>query len=333
MTKKMHHYERLQALTNGVTPDRPPISMWRHFYLEENNRDAFATAMIDWQRQFEWDFLKINPKASYQYEPWGVKMTYSPDGIIKPVRASCPIASPNDWSKIGPLSVTHPEFQNQLHAIMQIRRALPRPFPIVMTVFNPISIAGDMVPDDQMLVDHLHEAPEKVESALQAITETFRALVPEMRNAGCDGIFFATTQWASSDRLTVDELKRFGLAYDRHIWKAAGDDAFNVLHICDSNNYLSEYGAFSASLVNWDSGDPTNPSLREGYEILKRPVLGGIGHRGDLVNDSPDLLKEKIRRLIDEHRDIPFGVGPGCAVPVTAPLENIAAVRSAVEGE
>jgi len=36
------------------------------------------------------------------------------------------------------------------------------------------------------------------------------------------------------------------------------------------------------------------------------------------------------RRLIDSHRKLPFAVGPGCAVPVTVPDANIAAVRAAV---
>lgn len=330
MMEKLNHTERLQALREGQAPDRPPISMWRHFYLEENDPRSFAQAMIDWQKHFDWDFLKINPKASYHYEPWGVKMEYSPDGVAKPVRASFPIATADDWANVKPLPVSHPEFQAQLFAIAAIRKALPRPFPIVMTVFNPLSVAGDMVPNDRMLIDHLRAAPELVTAALEAITETFVKLAPEIRNAGCDGLFFATTQWASSDQITPEELQTFGLAYDRRVWEAAGDDAFNVLHVCDSNNYLAHYREFPAALVNWDAGDPTNPWLREGYEILKRPVMGGIGHKSDLVTGTPEIIREKTRRLIDEHRDIPLAIGPGCAVPVTVSDEMIAAVRAAV---
>ena len=33
---------------------------------------------------------------------------------------------------------------------------------------------------------------------------------------------------------------------------------------------------------------------------------------------------------IDSHRRLPFAVGPGCAIPVTVPDDNVAAVRAAV---
>ena len=172
MAETLNHTERLQALVEGVTPDRPPISMWRHFYIEENQPDTFAEVMIGWQKEFDWDFLKINPKASFHFEPWGVEMTYSPDGVEKPKRTVCPIRTIEDWKAIKPLSVRHPEFDAQLRAITKIRKALPEPFRIVMTLFNPISIAGDLVADDQLLVDHLRQSPETVESALHAIAET-----------------------------------------------------------------------------------------------------------------------------------------------------------------
>jgi uroporphyrinogen decarboxylase len=330
MTDRLNHTERLQALVEGIQPDRPPVSMWRHFYNEENDPDQFAEAMIGWQKKYDWDFLKINPKASFHYEPWGVKMTFSPDCVIKPVRTEFPIKTIADWANVSVLPVSHPEVDKQVRSIAKIRKALPKPFRIVMTLFSPISVAGDMVPSDDILIGHLHESPEAVEQALAAIQTTFLNLVPEMRNAGADGLFFATTQWASADRLTVPELQRFGLKYDRPIWDAAGDDSFNVLHVCDTKNYLKQYSDFQADLTNWDTSDPANPTLGDGFEMLHRPVMGGIAHNTDLLNDSPAILRDKARRLIDSHRKLPFAVGPGCAIPVSVPDANIAAVRDAV---
>ncbi|MEW5875329.1 MAG: uroporphyrinogen decarboxylase family protein [Candidatus Zixiibacteriota bacterium] len=326
----MNHTDRLQAILEGHRPDRPPVSMWRHFYSEETEPVRFAEAMIGWQRRFDWDFLKINPKASYHYEPWGVGMTFSPDGSIKPKRTEFPITRPEDWLRIQQLPVTHPEFDAQLRAISLIRKALPKPFRVVMTVFNPISIAGDMVESEKTLLDHLHREPETVESALAAIQRTFIDLVTEFRNAGADGIFFATTQWASADTLTIPELKRFALPYDKPLWDAAGPDAFNILHICGSNNYLREYRDFRPAIVNWDTSDPTNPTLADGYAAMVMPVMGGLGHETDMVKDTAAILADKVRRLIDSHNRLPLAVGAGCAVPVTVPDLNYRAVREAV---
>ncbi|MEW5701168.1 MAG: uroporphyrinogen decarboxylase family protein [Candidatus Zixiibacteriota bacterium] len=330
MIEHLNHTERLQALIDGVKPDRPPVALWRHFYRDEDDLDRFVEAMVTWQKRFDWDLLKINPRASYHYEPWGVIMRPSPDELTKPERVGFPISNPEDWAKVAPVSVKHPMFDFQLRAIARIRRALPPPFRIVMTVFNPISIAGDMVPTDAVLQEHLRTVPDAVEWALTAIATTFADLVVEMRNAGADGVFFATTQWASAERLTVDELRRFALPYDRLVWDAAGGDAFNVLHVCDTKIHLAEYREFPAALVNWDATDPDNPSLCDGHAALGRPVMGGVPYMSELVNDTPDILEQKILRLISENGDIPFAVGPGCAIPVTAPDENVAAIRRAV---
>jgi uroporphyrinogen decarboxylase len=199
-----------------------------------------------------------------------------------------------------------------------------------MTVFNPISVAGDMIASDSKLIEHLRTEPEPLEHALSAIQKTFIDLVIEFRNAGADGIFFATTQWASADTLRIPELRRFALPYDKLIWDAAGHDAFNILHICASNNYMREYRDFRPAIVNWDASDPSNPTLADGFAAMVMPVMGGIGHETDMLNDTPAILGEKVRRLVDSHNRLPLAVGAGCAVNVSAPDDNFRAVREAV---
>ena len=331
MAQRLDHTDRLLALAEGVRPDRPPVSLWRHFYKDEDDLDRFVEAMAWWQKTHDWDFMKINPRASYHYEPWGVVMRPSPDRDTKPVRIGFPIQSPSDWAKIAPLPTTHPRFDFQLRAVSRIRREVGRSVPITMTVFNPISILGDMVATEDILLQSVRERPDIVHAALRAVTTTFVNLVHEFRNAGADGLFFATTQWASKSRLTAEELGTFALPYDREVWNAAGPEAFNILHVCDRDIYLSAHRDFSAKLVNWDVSLPGNPTMAAGFTILGRPVLGGILQETDLVNQTPEQIVVGVRHLIDENHEIPYCVGPGCAIPVNTPEDNVAAVRSAVE--
>jgi len=331
MTGRMDHTDRLSALAEGVKADRPPVSLWRHFYKDEDNLDKFVEMMVGWQTQYDWDFMKINPRASYQYEPWGVIMRPSPDRDTKAERVGFPVLRPIDCLKITPIPTSHPQFDFQLKAVSRIRKDIKRPFRITMTVFSPLSILGDMVGSESVLLTSMRVHPEMLHAALRAVTDTFARLVHEFRNAGADGIFFATTQWASANRLTVEELHRFALPYDREVWDAAGTDAFNILHVCDSKIYLSEYKGFKAKLTNWDVALPGNPSMEEGYALLRSPVLGGIRHETDLVKDNPEQITDKVRRLIDTNDEFPYSVGPGCAIPVTTPDDNVAAVRAAVD--
>lgn len=331
MKNCMDHKDRLDALAAGESPDRPPVSLWRHFFKDESDLDRYVEAMVGWQTHYDWDFMKINPRASYHYEPWGVVMRPSPDRMTKPVRIVHPIQTPLDWMKIAPIPATHPMFDFQLRAIARIRSAIKRPFRITMTVFNPISILGDMVPAEELLLKSMREQPTLLHSALNAVTTTFVSLVHEFRNAGADGLFFATTQWASGDRLRVEELREFALPYDRRVWDAAGSDAFNILHVCDRKIHLTEYREFKAALTNWDVALPGNPSMAEGQAILRRPVMGGIRHETDLVQKSPEEIRAIVRSLVDENHEIPYSVGPGCAIPVNTPDANVAAVRAAVD--
>ncbi len=328
----MDHTDRLAALAEGIRGDRPPVSLWRHFYKDEDDLDKYVEAMVGWQRRYDWDFMKINPRASYHYEPWGVVMRPSPDRETKPQRVGFPIQKQHDWLKVTPITSSHPLFDFQLRAVSRIRRGIKPPFRITMTVFNPISILGDMVPSEEVLLTTMRQEPELLHSALRAVTSSFVALVHEFRNAGADGLFFATTQWASADRLTADELRTFAVPYDRQVWDAAGSDAFNILHICDRQIHLKEYRDFPAKLTNWDVALPGNPTLMDGHVILNRPVLGGIHHETDLLRDTPEQTSERVRRLVDAHQDIPYSVGPGCAIPVNTHDDVVAAVRSAVNG-
>ena len=64
MKDKLSHRERIEAIMRGETPDRPAISLWRHFYHLESTAKGLAEAMLEYQKKYDWDFMKINPRAS-----------------------------------------------------------------------------------------------------------------------------------------------------------------------------------------------------------------------------------------------------------------------------
>ena len=83
MTDKYSHRERLQHVLNGQEPDRFAASFWRHFYHKEHFAEGTAEAMLDFQKRFDWDFMKINPRADYHIEGWGFRQKYSHDELVK----------------------------------------------------------------------------------------------------------------------------------------------------------------------------------------------------------------------------------------------------------
>ena len=64
-TESLNKKERLQNVFEGRPVDRLPLSFWRHFYVEETSAETLARRLLDWHCRFEFDFLKINPRAQY----------------------------------------------------------------------------------------------------------------------------------------------------------------------------------------------------------------------------------------------------------------------------
>jgi uroporphyrinogen decarboxylase len=327
---KYSHRDRIEMILAGERPDRYAASFWRHFFHKENNAEGTAQAMLDFQRQFDWDFMKINPRADYHIEDWGLKQIWSRDEFKKHTKTAFPVNSPDDWQRIQALPLTSPALAEHLKVVSLIRKGSSKELPLLMTVFTPISIAGRMVKDHQLLVDHLHRHPEKVHAALRGITETFKHFVVELRNAGADGIFYATTHWASTDLLTWEEYQEFGIPYDLEVIQATETDSLNLLHVCAGNNYLRQLSAldYRSKLVNWDASDPTNVPLDRADEFLSgKTLVGGVDYRGWLIHSRPDEIVTLIDELKRKHDSAQLIIGPGCSIEPTTPMDNLKAIR------
>lgn len=330
MADKYSPAERLRLILAGERPDRFAASFWRHFFDLEHDAKGTAEAMLGFQKMFNWDFMKINPRADYHTQDWGLKLEYSTHELQKHVKKDFPVTRPEDWLKIKTLPLTSPVLDEHLKTVSLIRKGSDKELPLLMTIFTPLSVAGRLVPEHQLLVDHLESHPELVKEALVAITDTFARFASELRNAGADGIFYATTHWASSDKLTWEQYERFGLKYDLPVIQAAGDDAMNILHVCSTNNYLRKLAEhdYKARMINWDDSHPTNlPLDRAAEELPDWTLIGGIDHEGWLRHSTPQEIAFQIQRLKSRFEPNRLILGPGCAVDPSVPMDAYRAIR------
>ena len=226
--------ELLQATLLGEPTDRPPISIWRHFYDFERTAERFSEAMLGFQKKFGWDFMKVNPRSQYHVEDWGTKYEYLDGNNQRPTRSLVPIKSVSDWGKIQPLNPLKGVLNEHLTSLNLIRKGLSGEVPFVMTIFTPLSIASRLVDSDETMLQYIRNHPKETHAALNSITESFRAYISECLNVGVDGIYLATTSWASSDLITSSEYLEFGRNYDLRLLDAAKEGVFNILHVCKS---------------------------------------------------------------------------------------------------
>lgn len=325
------HKDRIRTVLKGERPDRIPISLWRHFYDKESDASELAKAMIAFQKKYDWDFMKVNPRASYHIEGWGAKVAFSLKPWIKTKVVEHPVKKTEDWKKLKVLKSSVKALTEQLKALKLIKKRLKDEIFMVETIFTPLSIAGDLVKEEKDLLKDLRKEPELIHTALEIITETFSSFAVECLNAGADGIFFATTEWATKNLLTEEEYLEFGKTYDLKVLNEVESAEFNILHICKSHNFLKLFFDYPVKVVNWDSTDPTNLNLKEGAKILNKIVLGGIDQENLLLKGTSDKVTKEIKEIIELNQKVNLILGPGCVISPQTPGENLEAVRRAVE--
>jgi uroporphyrinogen decarboxylase len=327
----MTRRERIRKTLTGERLDRPAMSFWRHSYDREGDAQALASAMLEFQRAYDWDFMKVNPRASYHVEDWGVRTKRPGDGPLdKPKVVQSAIREPADWESIRPKDPTKGALGEMLDAEERIAAEIQGETDWIMTVFNPLSIAADLVNDDALLLEHLHRHGERVHAALRAITETYAAFVHETFLRGASGIFFATTDWGNETRMSRDLLLEFGRPYDLRVLAQAQRGPLNVIHVCGPQAYVREFLDYPVSVVSWAAHEPTNPSIRDLRLLTDKTLLAGIDHEGTFVRGTPEAIQAEARSAIDASGGTRFILGPGCAVPAAAPSAGYALVREAV---
>jgi uroporphyrinogen decarboxylase len=330
MADQMTPRERVQAALQGRPVDRPPVSMWRHFFAEEGEPLRMAEAMLAFQHAYRWDFIKVNPRASYHVEDWGVRVRYTGDS--PPHVVEWPIKRRDDWLALEPLDVTKGVLGQHLEALRVVVRGAGPEVPVVMTLFSPLSLLGRLANSEEVAAAHLRLYPEKVAYALEVITDTFTRFARACLEAGASGLFFATTGWATAQRLSRDEYARWGRPYDLRLLRSLPPAPFHLLHVCRDYAFVADLRDYPVHAVNWDAYGEGNPSLPQGKGLLGRCVVGGIPHRTLLVHGTPQEIARVVTALRREMGETGWMLGPGCTFPPNAPEANLRAVRDALEG-
>lgn len=327
---KLSHKERVERLLEGKEIDRAPVSAWRHFYNREDSADNLAAAMLDFQKKFNWDFMKINPRASYYVEDWGCRFSRPATEFEKPQVLNTAVSDSSDWLKIKKLDIQNGAYGEQLKAVDMIIKALDHSLDCVQTVFSPLSIAADLTGSDTIFAELLSNRTN-LESALQAISDTVTDYVDRLLKIGVSGIFFATTEWGTRDRITEEEYLEFGRPFDMKVMEAARRAKFNIVHVCKQNNLLPLFKHYPCQLLSWNKHEPGNLDFGQAKSIFSQAFLGGVdqidtlqyGNAADIIRQCKDAMIEA-----DGH---PLIIAPGCALKVTTPLDNIRALRDSVE--
>jgi uroporphyrinogen decarboxylase len=326
----MNKRERVDAAARGAAVDRAPISFWGHNYLKEWTAAGLAEAMLDNYRAYDWDWMKVNPRASYHVEDWGAALQPSGDANRGPNFVDVPVKEPGDWRRLRPLAVDKGVLGEQLEALRLIRDGMRGEAYFIQTIFSPLSIAHYLTGKNTDLVRaSIAEAPDALAEALELITATFREYVQATLEAGASGVFYATTGWAAAGMTSEEEYRRFGIPYDLRVLEVAQGASFNVLHNCGQGIYFDLLADYPVQTISWAATLPGNPTLAEGKERTRAAVMGGVSEKTTLVEGTPQQVADEVRRAIAETGGRRALVGPGCSIPPRTPEANLRAAAAA----
>ncbi len=329
----MNKIERVNAAVRGEPVDRVPASLWGHDYLREWSPEGVAQAMLDNYHTHDWDYMKFNPRASYHVEDWGAKLQPSGDPNRGPSFLSIPVQEQGDWRRLHPLNPDKGALGEQLQALRLIGSDLQGQAYFIHTIFSPLSVAKYLVGNRfEPVQTSITDNPGALRVALEVITKTFIDYAQAALEAGASGIFYATTGWASTDKLTQDQYRAFGIDYDLRVIDAFKHAPFNVLHNCGEHIMFDLLADYPVHAISWAATLPGNPNLAEGKERTSKAVMGGISEKTTLLKGSAQQVADEARDALELTGGLRFLLAGGCSIPPAAPRANREAVAQVVRG-
>lgn len=322
------HKERIQGSMKGEVIDRPPVALWRHFPVDDQAPGTLAAATLHFQRNYDFDLVKVTPASSFCLKDWGVEDEWK--GHTEGTRQYTKrvIHGPRDWEHLPVLDPTSRHLAAQIDCLRMIRSKLDAETPLLQTVFSPLAQAKNLAGNETLLT-HLRLHPEAVMKGLAVIAESTRRFVEACLETGIDGIFYAI-QHAQGSLMTLEEYKEFGLPNDLDALEPAQGLWCNLLHLHGHDVYFSLLSYLNFPIVNWHDRE-TFPSLKEAQGLYSGVVCGGMrqdslvfGDQAEVRNEAADAIQQTGgKRLL---------LGTGCVVPVIASHGNLMAARESVTG-
>lgn len=296
---KMTSTERVRAALAGEAVDRVPLCFWHHFKPEGSGLRMAELTLDFFRKTFDLDIVKIMPDLPYP----------APEH---------PITLADQWSSLPALGINTPIFQEQLTCIRALRSQLGQDFPLILTVFSPLTqtfqFAGKM-----QAIAHARENPEVFMQGLATLASNLRLITSASIEAGASGIFFSSMGATNTD-FTPEEYAIFGRPYDLQALEGTRDGWLNVIHVhadpdqVDDEIYFENFLDYPVQVISW-SDRLTGPSLSEALTMTDKCLMGGLAERGPITHGGETEIENEIMAAVTQTKGRRLILANGCSVP------------------
>ena len=336
--EQMTDYRRIfHEIVRGTSQVPYLVGAWQHQVGHEYGAEEYAHTYIDYVKHWNWEWVKVNPRAVYYAEAWGSRYDHHDyAGFVIPRKIRAAINTPGDVEKITEVEPTaNPAFSEELAASKIIRKGLPDRA-LLQTIFSPLSVLlllADlpMYPGDTYASAHditvrqlIFDQPELAKKALENIAHSLAAYArqlvrPEDRGgAGFDGIFYAVTGTVSEDYFNRKQYREFSEPYDHIVVDGVHDenpDAVVLLHTCRAASHPDWFDWPEVDLLQWDQYLPGNPKADADFHAV--PVAGA-NWASFVPGKDYSKIHEELEETVALRKGKPFLLSPSCTVPTPA---------------
>ncbi len=324
----MNKKERVEAALRGEPVDRVPVSVWSHDYKGEWGVQSLMESLVENFTRYDWDFLKVNPRATYFAEAWKAHYRPADQKNKPPVFEDSPVRGSSDWKRLRVLEPDRGPLLEQLRLLQLLNHQVGYDAHFIQTILCPLGIACSLVGGDPTLVQHsIREDRSALHTGLRIITETVIPYAIASMEQGASGIFYTTSGWASEGLLTLDQYREFGEQYDLEFLDAIKSRSkMTVLHNGGKHIYFDMLGSYPTHVVSWDAFAPGNPDLLEGKKRLGKAVMAGLNLK-TLAGGSPHQVQDEVAHTLEEVGTEHLLLAPGGAISPETPTKNLDMLR------
>jgi uroporphyrinogen decarboxylase len=311
----MTSVDRVQAALLGKDVDRVPFCFWHHFKPEGSGIRMAELTMEFFRKKFDLDIVKIMPDLPYP----------------KPQQT---FTLANQWNSLPNLGPDTPIFQQQLICIRTLREQLGKDFPLILTIFSPLTQTFRFV-GKTLSIAHARENPQAFEEGLAILASNLRLLASAAIEVGASGIFFSSMGATNTD-FTPMEYARFGRPYDLQVLEGTKAGWLNIMHAHadpdqeDDEIYFENFVDYPVQVISW-SDRLTGPSLSEALTMTDKCLMGGLAERGPLTHGGEIEIENEIIAAVTQTKGRRLILANGCSVPDDTPEEWLYVARKLVD--
>ena len=360
----MNPKERFESAINNEKPDRMPLGY--HFFGAGNSvlralglsfKDAYYSSKCIAKAQLKalemfghdnvnapWGCLNVESEA------FGCELAIKKDDY--PVTKG-PII--NHYEDLETMKIPEPTRSGRMPLVLESIKLLDEKIgksnPVIGFMCSPAIVAAEIRGFENFLMDSIRD-PKFIRQILKTTTKACEEYLEAMVNQGAFAVMIENS-CSGRDILDPNSCDELVVRFNREVINRAKKlNVYSIIYNSSTAPYIDKDLSLKPDVLSFHMGDKKSIMEEYGWDCdkfhnkigacTKRScipmindvcLMGNVNHANTMLNGTyDDVYKEAMNCLeSSKNREGGFILSTGCEVPFDAPIENMIALRDAVE--